>query len=315
MDSIAALSAPGLPAVVYSVELSPDSRSIVFEATAGAVRLRKEFVRGQKGFRVQYALRARGRVDFSVANAFCPDADRIVVCGKDTLAYLHADSSPASALVPGSSFGLANVVSGSAVLATIDPGAADTVPTAQVWSDSAQFDRSLSLGYRLRMWPGASATMSIGFEKVRIRASAPPVLWIEPSGGSIVAAIPSYTRRVTVRQMSAEGFPVDTLMLTTARSEEANAQSAAAPMPPGAYDLIATSVLGRTTTIERADRYTSQGTRFEFFPRIGDSRVELAPGYRWVGSISSILQAVLGAAVILGGAAMIARLARRRTSR
>jgi len=315
VDSIAALSAPGLPATPYSVELSPDSSSIVFEATVGAAKLRKEFILGQRGFQVEYALRARGRVDFSVANAFCPDLDRIVVDGRDALAYLHADGSPASALAPGSSFGLANVVSGSAVLATLDPGEADAVPAAEVWSDSAQFDRSLSLGYRLRMWPGASATMSIGFEKVRIRASAPPVLWIEPSGGSIVAAIPSYTRRVTVRQMSAEGFPVDTLMLTTARSEEANAQSAAAPMPPGAYDLIATSVLGRTTTIERADRYTSQGTRFEFFPRIGDSRVELAPGYRWVGSISSILQAVLGAAVILGGAAMIARLARRRTSR
>ena len=315
MDSIAALSAPGLPAVVYSVELSPDSRSIVFEATAGAVRLRKEFVRGQKGFRVQYALRARGRVDFSVANAFCPDADRIVVCGKDTLAYLHADSSPASALVPGSSFGLANVVSGSAVLATIDPGAADTVPTAQVWSDSAQFGRSLSLGYRLQMWPGASATMSVGFERVRIRASAPPVLWVEPSGGSVMAAIPSYTRRVSVRQVSAEGFPVDTLMLTTARSKGANAPDAAAPMPPGAYDLIAESVLGRTTTIERADRYTSQAARFEFFPRITDSRVELAPGYRRVGSMMSILWVMLGAAAVLGGAAVIARSARRRTPR
>ena len=130
-----------------------------------------------------------------------------------------------------------------------------------------------------------------------------------------MASIPSYTRRVAVRQVSAEGFPVDTLMLTTARSQEANAPSAAAPMPAGAYDLIATSVLGRTTTIERADRYTSQAARFEFFPRIGDSRVELTPGYRRVGSMAGIVWAVLGAAAILGGTAMIARSARRRTSR
>ena len=315
VDSIAAFSAPGLHATPYSVELSPDSRSIVFEATAGAARLRKEFVRGQRGFQVEYTLRARGRVDFSVANAFCPDLDRVVIDGKDALAYLHADGSPASALVPGSSFGLANVVSGSAVSVTIDPGGADTVPAAQVWSDSAQFDRSLSLGYRLQMWPGASAAMSIGFERVRIRASAPPVLWIEPREGSVVAAIPSYTRRVVVRQVSAEGFPVDTLMLTTARGAEADAQSAAAPMPPGAYDLVATSVLGRTTTIERADRYTSQAARFEFFPRIGDSSVELAPRYRRVGSMAGILWAVLGIAATLGGVAMIARSARRRTHR
>jgi len=315
VDSIAALSEPGLSATPYSVELSPDSRSIVFEATAGAARLRKEFILGQRGFRVEYTLRARGRVDFSVANAFCPDLDRIVVDGKDALAYLHADGSPASALASGSSFGLANVVSGSAVLATLDPGGADTVPAAEVWSDSALFDRSLSLGYRLQMWPGASATMSVGFERVRTRASAPPVLWVEPSGGSIMASIPSYTRRVAVRQVSAEGFPVDTLMLTTARSQEANAPSAAAPMPAGAYDLIATSVLGRTTTIERADRYTSQAARFEFFPRIGDSRVELTPGYRRVGSMAGIVWAVLGAAATLGGTAMIARSARRRTSR
>jgi len=315
VDSIQALSTPGLPATPYSVELSPDSSRVVFEAAAGAARLRKEFIRGPRGFQVEYTLRARGRVDFSVANAFCPDLDRIVVDGKDALAYLHADGSPASALAPGSSFGLANVVSGGAVLATLDPGGADTVPVAEVWSDSGLFDRSLSLGYRLQMWPGASARVSAGFEKVRIRASAPPVLWIGPREGSIMAAIPSYTRRVAVRQVSAEGFPVDTLMLTTTRSQEADAPSAAAPMPPGAYDLIATSVLGRTTTIERADRYTSQAARFVFFPRIGDSRVELAPGYRRVGSMARTLWAVLGAAATLGGAAMIARSARRRAPR
>lgn len=315
VDSITGFSEPDFPATPYNVELSPDSSSVVFEAAAGAARLRKEFVRVQRGFRVEYTLRARGRIDFSVANAFCPDLDRIVVDGKDALAYLHADGSPASALAPGSSFGLANVVSGSAVLATLDPGGADTVPAALVWSDSAQFDRSLSFGYKLQMWPGASAKMSVGFERVRTRVSAPPVLWIEPRGGSIVAAIPSYTRRVAVRQVSAEGFPVDTLMLTTARSREADAPDAAAPMPPGAYDLVATSVLGRTTTIERADRYTSQAARFEFFPRISDSRVELSPGYRRVGSMAGILWTVLGAAVTLGGAAMIARSARRRTPR
>ena len=315
VDSIAALSEPGLSATPYSVELSPDSRSIVFEATAGAARLRKEFILGQRGFQVEYTLRARGRVDFSVANAFCPDLDRIVVDGKDALAYLHADGSPASALAPGSSFGLANVVSGSAMLARVEPGDTGTVPAADAWSDSTMFGRSLSLGYKLQMWPGASAAISARFERVRIRASAPPVLWVEPSGDSILAAIPSYTRRVTVRQLSPEGFPVDTLMLTAARSNEPDAADVVAPMPPGEYDLMTTSVLGRTTAIERADRYTDAKTRFEFFPRIADSRVELAPGYRRVGSAAGIVWALLGAAAIAGGAAMTARLARRRAPR
>lgn len=315
VDCIAALPTPGLSEIPYSVELGPDSSSIVFEAAAGAAKLRKEFIPGQRGFQVDYTLRARGRVDFSVANAFCPDPGRIVVDGRDALAYLHADGSPASALAPGSSFGLANVVSGSAVLATVAPGGTDTVPAGEVWSDSSLFSRSLSLGYKLQMWPGALAAMSAGFERVRIRASAPPVLWIEPSGDSILAAIPSYTRRVTVRQLSPEGFPVDTLMLTAARSREVNAPDAAVPMPPGEYDLITTSVLGRTTTIERADRYTSTGTRFEFFPRITDSRVELTPGYRRVGSAAGVVWVLLGAAAILGVAAAMLRLARRRTPR
>ncbi len=315
VDSISALPAPGLSEAIYSVELGPDSSRIVFEAAAGAAKLRKEFIPGQRGFRVDYTLRARGRVDFSVASAFCPDPDRIVVDGRDALAYLHADGSPASALAPGSSFGLANVVSGSAMLARVEPGDTGTVPAADAWSDSTMFGRSLSLGYKLQMWPGASAAISARFERVRIRASAPPVLWVEPSGDSILAAIPSYTRRVTVRQLSPEGFPVDTLMLTAARSNEPDAADVVAPMPPGEYDLMTTSVLGRTTAIERADRYTDAKTRFEFFPRIADSRVELAPGYRRVGSAAGIVWALLGAAAIAGGAAMTARLARRRAPR
>lgn len=317
VDSIAgaAVPAPGLEATTYSVQLGADSSSVVFEVAAGVARLRKEFIPGQRGFQVEYTLRARGRVDFSVTNAFNPDLDRIVVDGRDGLAYLHADGSPASALMPGSTFGVANVVSGSAVLATVNPGGADNVPAAEVWSDSALFDRSLSFRYKLQMWPGASASMSLGFERVRINTSAPPVLWIEPRGESIMAGIPSYTRRVAVRQLSAEGFPVDTLMLTAVRGPEANAPEAVAPMPPGEYDLITTSVLGRTTTIERADQYTSAGARFEFFPRIADSQVELAPGYRRVGSMAGIWWVALGAIAIAGGVVMMARSARRKTSR
>lgn len=317
VDSIAgaAVPSPGLEATTYSVEMGEESSSVVFEAASGAARLRKEFTPGQRGFQVEYTLRARGRVDFSVVNSFSPDPDRIVVDGRDGLAYMHADGSPASALAPGSSFGLANVVSGSAVAATPNPRGADTVPAAEVWSDSALFDRSLSLGYKLQMWPGSSAAISVGFERVRIKASAPPVLWIEPSGDSLTAAIPSYTRRAAVRRLSAEGFPVDTLMLTAARGRETNAPDAVAPMPPGEYDLVTTSVAGRTTTIERADRHTSAGTRFEFFPRIADSHVILTSGYRRVGSVASILWALLGAIAIAGGVVMMARSARRKAPR
>ena len=102
------------------------------------------------------------------------------------------------------------------------------------------------------------------------------------------------------------GFPVDTLMLTAARGRETNAPDAVAPMPPGEYDLVTTSVAGRTTTIERADRHTSAGTRFEFFPRIADSHVILTSGYRRVGSVASILWALLGAIAIAGGVVMMA---------
>ena len=314
VDSIrgAASSAPGLEEATYSVQLGEDSASAVFDAAIGAAKLRKEFDLGQRGFQVEYTLHAQGRVDFSVANAFSPDLDRIAVGGRDSLVYLHADGSPASALVSDRAFGLANVVSGSAVLASVDPDRQDTAPAAEVWSDSALFDRSLCFGYRLQMWPGASAGMSIRFERSRIGASAPPILSVEPRGESIVAVLPSYTRRVVVRELSAEGFPVETPMLTAARGPEANAPEAVAPMPSGQFDLVTTSVMGRTTTIERADQYTRIGARFEFFPQIADSRIELTPGYHRVGSAVGIVWAAIGALAIAGAVAIMVRFSRRR---
>ncbi len=312
-DSIAgtASSADGLTDIVYNVQLGADSASAVMDVVIGDAKLKKEYAMGQRRFQVRYTLQATGQVDLSVASVFRPDPYWIATGGGDSLVYLHSDGSPANALAPDIGFGLANIVSGSAVMASVDPDGEDSAPAAEVWSDSVPFGRSLCFGYRLKMWPGASASMSIRFERSRIGAAAPPILSVEPKGESIAAVLPSYTRRIAVRELS-DGFPVETLMLTAAQDRKAKVLEAVAPMPSGQFDLVTTSVTGRTTTIERADRYVGANARFEFFPRIADSGVELAPGYHRVGSAMGVLWAAVGAAAIIGAVAVVVHLARSR---
>ncbi len=209
-----------------------------------------------------------------------------------------------------------NVISGTLIRVIPHQNGDENVPLSRVSSVLGSFGRHLDLEYRFTIAPGASAGLGFELQRGKTWPSPSAVSWIEGSGKTILAGLPTYTRACTVRQFIG-GYISDMPMTSMSRAarKEGAAQGKTiseveAPMPQGRYDLVATLVTGRKALIENAGSYVKGTSRHEFFPEVRDSTVEITSGYARVGGTLAAWVAVgVGAAVVL--AAVIIYIRRR----
>ncbi|MDD2200730.1 MAG: hypothetical protein PHP20_01455 [Firmicutes bacterium] len=301
----------------YEAKLGEGFPNASFAFRHGSTSIEKSVAAKDRALAVDYSIKSRGRIDFTVSSNFCPDMHWTRIGGKDAIVYYDPNGAAASSLRQGDSFGLVNVISGTLVRIIPDQAGDEDVPLSRVSSVLGGFGRHLDLEYRFTIAPGASA--GIGFELQRGKTWPSPsaVSWIQGSGKAILAGLPTYTRACSVRQFIG-GYISDMPMTTVSQAAEAEGSEPGkamleveAPIPEGRYDLVATLVTGRKALIENAGSYVRGAGRHEFFPEVRDSAVEIVSGYARVGGTIAAWVAVgVGAAVVL--AAVIIYLRQRK---
>lgn len=316
LDTISgtAVSGVDLPSAEYEVRLGEGVPNASFIFRHGFTSIEKSVAAKDRALAVDYSIKSRGRVDFTVSNNLCPDMHWTRIGGKDALVYYDPNGAAASSLRQGGSFGLMNVISGTLVRIILAQAGDEGVPLSRVSSVLGSFGRHLDLEYRFTIAPGASAEMGFELQRGKTWPSPSAVSWIQGSGKAILAGLPTYTRACAVRQFIG-GYISDMPMTSVswAAKKEGAEQGEAlseveAPMPEGRYDLVATLVTGRKTLVENAGSYVKGTSRHEFFPEVRDSTVEITSGYARVGGTVVAWVAVgVGAAILLAAAIVYLR--------
>jgi len=318
LDTMSGPAATGmdLPLAEYEAQLGEGFPNACFTFRHGSTTIEKSVAAKDRALAVDYTIKSRGRIDLTVSNNFSPDMRWIQTGGRDAIVYYDPNGAAASSLRQGSNFGLMNVISGTLIRVIPHQNGDENVPLSRVSSVLGSFGRHLDLEYRFTIAPGASAGLGFELQRGKTWPSPSAVSWIEGSGKTILAGLPTYTRACTVRQFIG-GYISDMPMTSMSRAarKEGAAQGKTiseveAPMPQGRYDLVATLVTGRKALIENAGSYVKGTSRHEFFPEVRDSTVEITSGYARVGGTLAAWVAVgVGAAVVL--AAVIIYIRRR----
>ncbi|MCR4425333.1 MAG: hypothetical protein NUW23_03970 [Firmicutes bacterium] len=277
----------------YETNIGRDS--VTFTYRSGGRTIRKTITPVDRGLSVRYSIRERGRVVFTVKNGFSPDYATLALGGRDAVAYYDPAGAIASSLRSGDRFGLVNVLSGTLVSVVLSAESSETISPSKVSSQVAFLGRDIGLEYRFDIASGHAAEFGFNMVRGKVRPDAPPVLALEAEDGEFAALVPSYTRSVVTRQ-SLGRFTTGTAMVAEGEDQMR------APLPEGSFDLVATSFTGRRTVIDDVSRYLDGHGRHEFFPKVGDSEVDLRVGYARVGRPWTLI--IIGIALVLASASL-----------